>query len=1074
MPFTFQRLSPFRSLSGSLLLLFLIFCPSLLAQQLNMDDLHGLQPRNIGPAGMSGRVTAIDVNLSDTDEMYIGAASGGLWKSQNGGDTWEPIFDEQEVASVGAVAIDQSNPDVLWVGTGEGNPRNSANSGWGVYKSIDGGRSWQHMGLEKTRTIHRIIVHAQDPNTVIVAATGSAWGDSPDRGIYKTTDGGKSWRKVLYVNPRTGASDLVVDPDNPNKLIAGLWEYRRWPWFFKSGGEGSGLYISYDAGETWQEMGEEEGLPSGEMGRIGLSIAPGNPEIVYAYIESKSNAIYRSDDGGHHWKQMSKKGDEGIGGRPFYYADIFVDTQNENRLYSIASTVTVSEDGGKTWGSFVPGNLVHTDHHAWWSHPEDNEFILLGHDGGLNITQDRGEHWRFVDNLPLGQFYHIRVDDAFPYHIYGGLQDNGSWRGPSEVWFKGGIRNMYWQRLSVGDGFDMVPDPYNDRYGWSMGQGGTLYRYDRESGQLRMVKPMHPDGIPLRYNWNAGIAVDPFDKKVVYYGAQMVMKSENEGYVWQPISPDLTTNNPEYQKADESGGLTYDATGAENFTTIITIVPSTLAEGMLWVGTDDGRLHLTKDGGKNWTDLTAKLKGAPAGTWIPHIHASTHDPNEAFVVLDDHRRDNWEPYVFHTTDAGQTWRRIVTGNQVFGFALSFVQDTEVPNLWFLGTEGGLYVSMDKGSNWTKWTQGYPTVPTMDMAIQERAGDLVLGTYGRSIWILDDIRPLREIAQAGAATLLNEELHLFTPPTAWIINMGESFGYRDGKIGNVLYQGENRPQGAMISYWLKARASAEKEGEEAKPAATRPLPDKVHFEVFDYAGIRERWWVEEPKEGLNRIVWDLSTDGIRYPGSPKPDEEKPLPAGYTIPPGDYKLRISYGDFKDSVQITIKADPRIRIAQREINIKAGAVKRFRQKVAQVTEAIDQIKAAQGSIDWMMKRLDSKEDSVAAGLKEQGKMMKDSLTALQKLVFAPEDIQGIYRNPDLLINQIYETSYYITDPLAPATANHAFSMKQTTATANNFLRRYNAFFGKTLAEYKKALATYGPGFFEDWEALEVPRED
>ena len=1070
-----MRALSFRSLlspKGALITLFFFLALPVLAQKLDMDQLHGLKPRNIGPAGMSGRVTTIDVNLSDPNEMYIGAASGGLWKSQNGGDTWEPVFDKEEVASIGAVAIDQRNPAVVWVGTGEGNPRNSANSGWGVYKSIDGGRSWQHMGLEKTRTIHRIIVNTHDPNTVIVAASGSAWGDSPERGIYKTTDGGKSWRKVLYVNERTGASDLVVDPRNPNKLIAGMWEYRRWPWFFKSGGPGSGLYLSYDAGETWKRMGEEEGLPSGELGRIGLSIAPSNPQVVYAWVESKSNAVFRSDDGGHHWKQMSKKGDEGIGGRPFYYADIYVDTQNENRLYSIATTVTVSEDGGKTWGTFVSGNLVHTDHHAWWSHPEDNRFILLGHDGGLNITNDRGVHWRFVDNLPLGQFYHVRVDNAFPYHIYGGLQDNGSWRGPSQVWFKGGIRNMYWQRLSVGDGFDMVPDPRDDRFGWSMGQGGTLYRYDRISGQLRMVKPVHPEGIPLRYNWNAGIAIDPFDDDVVYYGAQMIMSSQNNGYSWEPISPDLTTNDPERQKADESGGLTYDATGAENFTTIITIVPGKLAKGMLWVGTDDGRLHLTKDGGKTWTDLSAKLKGVPAGTWIPHIHASAHDPNEAFVVLDDHRRDNWEPYVFHTTDAGQTWRRIVTRDQVFGFALSFVQDPEVSNLWFLGTEGGLYISMDKGANWTKWTQSYPTVPTMDMAIQEREGDLVLGTYGRSFWVLDDIRPLREMAKVGAPKLLAEDLHLFKPPTAFIINMGESFGYRDGKIGNVLYEGENRAQGAIISYWLKSTASAEKEGEkkeEAKDAG--PLPDKVHFEVFDGAGVRERWWVEDPKEGLNRIVWDLSTDGIRFPGVPKPDEDKPAPAGYTIAPGEYKLKIRYKDFSDSVQLEVRSDPRINIALREYNNKASAVRRFRGAVEKVTLAVDQIKAAQESIDWISKKLASSEDSVAQNLLKESKAMKDSLKTLYELVFPPRDLQGIYRNPTLLISQIYETSYYMGDPLAPATANQAFSFKETIATTDSFLQRYNAFFSTAFADYKKAVASLDLSLFEDWEQLDPP---
>ncbi len=579
----------------------LLVCLSLLiqfpqdayAQKLNMDMVPGLKPRNIGPAGMSGRVTSIDVLLSDPSVIYLGSAAGGLWHSENGGDTWKPLFTDQVVASIGVVKINQNNPSEIWVGTGEGNPRNSQNSGYGIYRSLDGGQNWQLMGLENTRTIHRIIQHRDDPNTLVVAVTGSAWGDSPHRGIYKTTDGGDTWRKTLFVNDRTGASDLVVDPQNPNKLYAGMWEYRRWPWFFKSGGSGSGIYVSNDGGESWTKSTHENGLPEGELGRIGLSVAPTNPNIVYAYVESKKNAIYRSEDGGRTWKQRSKAGDKKIGDRPFYYADIYVDTQNENRVYSIATEVTISEDGGKTWETYVPGNQVHTDHHAWWSHPQNNEFILLGHDGGANITFDRGKKWRFFDNLPLAQFYHVRVDNDFPYNVYGGLQDNGSWKGPSQVWFKGGIRNMYWQRLSVGDGFDMVPDPVNSDYGWSMGQKGNLFRYHTTSGQLLRVRPQHPEGVPLRFNWNAGIALDPFDNKVVYYGSQYLLKSNDYGANWQVISPDLTTNDPQKQDQLNTGGLTYDNTGAENYTTIISVVPSELEQGVIWVGTDYGNLQLT-------------------------------------------------------------------------------------------------------------------------------------------------------------------------------------------------------------------------------------------------------------------------------------------------------------------------------------------------------------------------------------------------------------------------------------------------------------------------------------------------
>jgi len=706
-------------------------------QQIDMDIFHGMQPRNIGPAGMSGRVTSIDVVLSDPDIIYIGAAAGGIWQSKNSGHTWTPIFDQASASSIGDIAIYQANPSIIYVGTGEGNPRNSQNSGRGMYKTVDGGLTWQHIGLEATRQIHRVVIHPDDPDIVWVGVSGATWGDSEDRGVYKTIDGGVTWDKILYINDRTGVSDMVMDPHNPNKLIVGMWEHRRWPWTFKSGGKGSGIHITYDGGATWTRQSDEAGLPEGELGRIGLSFAPSNPEIVYAYIESNDNAIYRSDDGGQKWQRMSKKGDRNIGGRPFYYADIYVDTKNENRVYSIASEVTVSEDAGRTWDVFAAGNMIHTDHHAWWSHPEDPEYIMIGHDGGLNTSHDRGQNWTFADNLPLAQFYHIRVDDAFPYNVMGGLQDNGSWRGPSRTWFKGGIRNMYWQRLSVGDGFDVVPDPKDPTRGYAMGQAGNLVRWHSTSGQLQKIKPSHPEGKHLRFNWNSGIAINPRDQKTIYYGSQYVHESRDYGATWRIISPDLTTDDPEKTKYLETGGLSYDVTGAENHCAIISIDPSPLNDKVIWVGTDDGNVQVTLDAGLTWDNRIANIRGVPAHTWVTQVTASTHDVATATVVFDDHRRDNWEPYVYKTTDYGLTWERIVDASDVDGYAYCFAQDPVEPRLMFVGTEFGLYVSFDSGSNWNKWTQGLPTMPISDMVVHPREHDLVMGTFGRAIWILDD-------------------------------------------------------------------------------------------------------------------------------------------------------------------------------------------------------------------------------------------------------------------------------------------------------------------------------------------------
>jgi photosystem II stability/assembly factor-like uncharacterized protein len=521
---------------------------SLAAQNFSTELLKDMKPRSIGPGGMSGRVTSIDVVHDNTDIMYVGTASGGLWKSESGGVKWEPIFENEATASIGAVAIQQSNPSVIWAGTGEGNPRNSLNGGYGIYRSLDGGHSWDLMGLEKTRHIHRILIDPANPNIVYVGAIGSPWGAHKERGVFKTVDGGKTWSKILFSNNNTGVGDMVMDPTNPNKLIVALWEHKREPWFFNSGGEGSGIFITHDAGKTWKKRTEKDGLPEGELGRIGLAIAKNKPTIVYALIEAKKNALYKSIDGGFSFIKVNDKDD--IGNRPFYYSDIFVDPQNENRIYSVFTYVNVSEDGGKNFKQLMPAygvdNGVHPDHHAWWIHPSNGNFMIDGNDGGMNITRDGGKTWRFIGNLPVAQFYHIAVDNELPYNVYGGMQDNGSWRGPAYVWRSQGIRNDYWQEISFGDGFDVLPDPENSRYGWSMSQQGYVNRYDWKTGNNYTVRPIHPDpNIKLRFNWNAAIHIDPFDNNTIYFGSQFVHKSTDKGLTWELISEDLTTNDPE-------------------------------------------------------------------------------------------------------------------------------------------------------------------------------------------------------------------------------------------------------------------------------------------------------------------------------------------------------------------------------------------------------------------------------------------------------------------------------------------------------------------------------------------------
>lgn len=975
------------------------------AQQVDMNLFADLKTRNIGPAGMSGRVTDIAVVERDPDNIYIGTAAGGVWKTENSGHTWVPIFDEQPAAGIGAVAIYQKNPNIIYVGTGEGNPRNSQNSGRGMFKTTDGGRTWRFLGLEHTRQIHRVIVHPDNPNHVVAGVTGASWGDSEDRGVYVSTDGGKNWTKTLYTNPRTGVADMVIDPNNPNKIAVAMWEHRRWPWYFSSGGKGSGVYLSHDGGLTWERV--EAGLPKGELGRIGLAFATNVPDMLYAYVESKSNAVYRSTDGGFTWERRSRPGDSGIGGRPFYYADIYVDPNNENRVYSIASTVTVTEDGGRSWQSFAPGNKIHTDHHAYWINPEDSEHIIVGHDGGLNITHDRGQNWWFADNLPLGQFYHMRVDMEKPYNIYGGLQDNGSWIGPSVARFKGGIRNLYWQRVSVGDGFDVVPDPQDSNYGYSMGQAGSLYRYHRPSGQLNLIKPTHPEGEYLRFNWNAGIAIDPFDEKTVYYGSQYVHRSTDHGMSWEIISPDLTTDDPNKQKFLESGGLTYDVTGAENHTSIIAIAPAPLEQGVLWVGTDDGNVQLTRDGGQTWNNLIENFSGVPQNTWVTHISPSLHRKGEAFVVFDDHRRNNWEPYIYRTRDYGKSWERIVGPGDVDGYTWTFAQSPATEQLYFAGTEFGLYVSFDAGQNWNKWTSGYPeAVPTSDLLVHPREHDLVIATFGRSFWVLDDIRPLEEMSKMGVDRVLAKALHLFPVGDAYMWNMGESIGYRAGKVGDALYNGENRSYGAILNYYL---------GEVADDTTTG-LASMVQIELINADGKVVRHLYEKPTKGLHRVVWELDRDGVRSPARPKPDNERPPRGGAPVLPGAYQVRITYNGQTAEQNVMVYADPYLPIDMAAAQKTDLMIAELYEITEQATEVMDEVRYYQKQVDWLQDVMPKGPYKEVAGHVEA---VKQALTGLQYDILG-EQKQGIYRQPHTVTAKLGQASYQIRSPQLPPGAN------------------------------------------------------
>ena len=1019
------------------LTLTLLYTLPTLAQQLDMDRLKGIQARNIGPAGMSGRVTVASAVTDDPTTMYIGTASGGVWKSTSGGIHWEPIFDNQPAASIGDIAIYQKNPNIIWVGTGEGNPRNTQNMGNGVFRSMDGGKTWEHLGLESTRVIHRIIVHPENPDIVWVGSQGDAWGESTSRGVYKTTDGGKSWDQVLYVNEKTGIADLVIDPNNPNKLMAAMWEFRRWPWYFNSGGEGSGLYVSYDGGNNWEERTHENGLPEGELGRMGLAIAPSNSNRVYAYVESKSNAIFRSEDGGITFKQVSENGDESIGNRPFYYADIYVDPKNENRLYSLHSRVTVSEDGGKNFTRFIDPNLLHGDNHAWYIHPENPDFLIVGNDGGMAISRDRGAHWHFPETLPLGQYYHVNVDMGVPYFVYGGMQDSGSWGGPSQVWRKKGIRNLYWERIGSGDGFEVVPDSTNNRYGYSMSQGGSLNRYDRETGEIRTIRPFHPEGNDLRFNWNSGIALDPVDKETIYYGSQYLLKSEDQGKTWDVISPDLTTNDPEKQQQLTTGGLTKDNSSAENFTTIISVAPSPLKQGVIWAGTDDGNIQLTQDGGENWTNVVDNIKDIPEGMWVAQIKASSYNPGEAVVVLNDYRRSNWTPYIYRTRNYGKKWERLVDEKDVMGYALSFVQDPLEPNLMFCGTEFGLYASIDAGDTWTKWTNGYPTVPTMDMVIHPREHDLVIATFGRSFWILDDIRPLRKMA--GQKELLSSAgLHAFPAPDAWLAIIGENIGYRS--TGHGLFAAENRPFGALITYQYNGLSEE----------------DTVEVLIRNENGETVRHFYDNARPGVNRFSWNLERDAPRSSDKEKPTDPHAIASGgFEVLPGKYTVTLRSNGEEASTPVNVKLDPRITRSGTVLAEKEEMIQQYRDKVQEVTAMADQIRSAMETVAMIDQQLEDADDNTYKNLKAQGKQVKKTLKELMYRI-NPEPIQGFSRNPALLSSQLYTARRFLESILTPPTPTQEKVLARVSENINSGLAEIRSEFNAEFSAYKQAVET------------------
>ena len=984
------------------------------------DLFSALEARHIGPAGMSGRVSDVEVVLSDRDIVYVGSATGGVFKSVDGGITWNPVFDGQNALSIGAVAVFQPNPDVVWVGTGEGNPRNSAGVGRGLYRSLDGGETWESLGLENSERIHRIVTHPVDPDIAYVAAMGPAWSDGRERGLYRTRDGGRTWDNVLRRGERTGVGDAVMDPSNPDRLLVTLWEFRREPWFLDSGGPGSGVFLTADGGDSWRELTAADGMPEGDLGRSGVAFSASDPEVAYALVEAEKSALLRSDDGGASWRTVSDA--PGINPRPFYYADIRIDPKNENRIYRLASTVDVSEDGGRSWRTVVPSAIVHGDIHELWIDPDDSERMILGEDGGIAFTYDRGDNWRFVENLPLAQFYRIETDDAVPFNVYGGLQDNGSWYGPSTVWENKGVLNAHWRRVGSGDGFTVMPDRSDpDRYGYSMSQGGNLQHFDKLTGARRSIRPVHPDGIDLRFNWNAGLAWDPHDPETIYLGSQFLHRSRDRGRTWEIISPDLTTDDPLKQRAWESGGLTTDASGAEMHTTILSVAVSPLEPGVIWVGTDDGNVQLTVDGGASWTNVAPAVPGLPAGIWIPDVQPSRHFPGRAYLVAEDHRRGDWTTYLYATEDYGVTWSPLA-GADVDGFAHAIEEDPVEENLLFLGTEFGLEASLDRGSSWEPFRAGVPAVPVRDLRVHPRDGDLVLGTHGRAAIVIDDVRPLRELA--AAPEIVGGGIHVFKPPPARRVRVAEAIGYRS--TGHAMQQGETRPVGALISFWT-------------------PEEGEAVIEIADTSGALVYSTSVETGAGVNREVWNLRPGGDA--------DETVFPSQLAVLPGSYAVRALAGGEVSEATLEVVADPRTGVGPAELIAQRAALNEANAAVREVDEARERLTAVVEGVETVLNTLP--QDSV--GLVEMGEELLGDLRDTVRRLFTGPECQGLCGRRTVA-RLVGAPVGRITGEEGSPSANTRVMMRQARAAADEIVETVETIMEGPVAAYRERLRAAG----------------
>jgi photosystem II stability/assembly factor-like uncharacterized protein len=1050
--------------------------------------LANLKWRSIGPANMGGRVTAIEGVPGDPYTFYVGGADGGIFKTTNGGTTFKPIFDNQAVLSIGAITIAPSDPNVIWVGTGEGDPRNTASFGDGVYRSTDAGDTWKHLGLKETERIKRIKVDPRDPDIAYVAAVGRAWGPNEERGVFKTSDGGKTWTKVLFIDKDTGCSDIDIDLQNPRILYAGMYTYRRKPWHFSSGGGQTALYKSIDSGATWNKL--TNGLPKTPMDRIGIAVSRSNPMTVYMITETKTEGnLFRSDDRGESWRMVHN--DPNINFRPFYYSDIRVDPNDPERVYSLGGGLSVTRDGGRTFLRIANG--VHGDHQAMWIDPMNSNRVLNGSDGGFQVSNDKGATWDIINNVVLSQYYHITYDMRQPYYVYGGLQDNGNWVGPSATLYREGIRKDDWYTVSGGDGFFVVPDVSSPNLVYSDSQGGTISLTDTNSGNTRSIHPYPKEtgssgnaiaGYKYRFNWNPPIVASPHDPKTVYFGGNFLFKTTNYGHSWQEISQDLTTNDKSKQQTS-GGPVVTDNTAAEFHCTILAIAESPVKPGVIWVGTDDGNVQVTQDGGKSWKNVVANIKGLPANSWVPNIDASHFDAGTAYVAFDRHQDDDFAPWAFKTTDYGQTWTSIKGDLPAKGYLHVVREDPKVKNLLYCGTELGVFASWDGGGHWISIRNNIPPVAVRDIVVHPRDNDLIIATHGRGVYILDGATALQEIATAKS-----NDVHLFDVSQAIRY---QTWG-RDSNLGQRTFTAANPPAGALIDYYLKADVSG-----------------PIVITVADKTGKTIRTIRSTAnKAGVNRIVWDLRYDPpAPAPGGPgggggfgrgggqgtggggqgrggaavaqggpqaaaaaaQPSGEQPAGEGFgggrfgggggpAAVPGDYTITLRAAGKQLTKTVRVALDPRVKMSDADLNAQLDAGLKLRDlssSLNNLVARIDDLTRQLTTLNEAARRIpDAGQAAARAGdgessgpaarsVGQSDNASSDINTALDELkklrATLVREASFSYRYPPKLREEVNSLSGSISSAIAPPTEAQMLRLREVTGETEKAIADLNA---------------------------------